>query len=132
MGLKVFVGEWYFDRDSKIDKRIMSQIKKSDCIIILLTKDGLRSNWVQLEVEHAIREKKPLIPLVEKGIEKEKLVSLQGRRYIEYDPLQPQQGLKDTLTYLKSLRLKGKRQEKTTLIASGIVAFLLLLSGVEK
>jgi hypothetical protein len=90
MGLKVFVGEWYFDRDSKIDKRIMSQIKKSDCIIILLTKDGLRSNWVQLEVEHAIREKKPLIPLVEKGIEKEKLVSLQGRRYIEYDPLHPQ------------------------------------------
>ena len=75
---------------------------------------------------------KMLIPLVEKGIADGDLAALQGRGYIEYDHGQPQQALIEVSAYVKSLKLRRQEQEKTLLIAGGILAFLLLLSGGEK
>lgn len=134
-GINVSVAEWYLAPGVRVDKKVFAQIEKSDSVVVLLTRDGLRSNWVQQEVGYALRAKKTIIPLVEKGTDSRNLASLQGKEYIEYDPLQPEQSLVRVSDYVKSLRTRKEtkeEQEKTLLLAGGILAFLLLLFGAEK
>jgi nucleoside 2-deoxyribosyltransferase len=131
-GMKVTVAEWYLTPGQRLDEKVFNKIENSDCVVILLTQNGIRSNWVQQEIGYALKSGKPLIPLVEKGITNRDLAALKGREYIEYDPYQPQQALIRTSTYVRSLKLKKEDQQKTLLIAGGILAFLLLLSGGEK
>lgn len=127
-GVKVFVAEWYLTPGERLTTKVFNQIKNSDCVIVLLTRNGIRSNWVQQEIGYALNSVKPLIPLVERGVDPKDLGRLQGIEYIEYDPYKPQQALIKVSTYVKSLKLKKEEQEKTLLIAGGILAFLLLLS----
>jgi len=131
-GVEVFVAEWYLTPGEPLDKKVFDQIEKSDCMVVLLTRNGIRSNWVQQEVGHILNTSKPLIPIVEKGIDPAYLAALQGREYIEYDPYQPQQALVRVSTYVKSLELKKTEQEKALLVAGGILALILLLSGEER
>ncbi len=131
-GVEVLVAEWYLSPGQQIDKKIFDKIEKSDCVVVLLTQNGIRSNWVQQEIGYALKCDRPLIPLVEKGIDEKELASLKGKEYIEYNSYQPQQSLIKTSTYVKSLKLKKEEQEKALLIAGGILAFLLLLSGEKK
>lgn len=131
-GLKVSVAEWYLAPGERIDKKVFGQIQRSDCVIALLTQNGIRSNWVEQEIGYSLHRNKPVIPIVEKGIDSKDLAALHGREYIEYDPSQPQQALIKTSTYVKSLKLKKEKQEKTLLVLGGLLAFLLLLSGEGK
>lgn len=126
-GVKVYVAQWYFSPGEPLDKKVFKQIDDADCMVVLLTRNGTRSKWVNQEIGYAIRDSKPLIPLVERGIMD--LGALQGREYIEYDPLNPMSALIKTSTYVKSLKLKKEEQEKALLVAGGILAFLLLLGG---
>ena len=125
--IEVSVAEWYLIPGERLDKKVFSEIEKSNCMVILLTKKGIRSNWVQQEIGYAMKSKIPIIPIVEKGAKPKELGSLQGKEYIEYDPSKPQQALVKASTYVKSLKLKKEDQEKALLVTGGIVAFLLLL-----
>lgn len=125
--IEVSVAEWYLIPGERLDKKVFSEIEKSNCMVILLTKKGIRSNWVQQEIGYAMKSKIPIIPIVEKGVKPKELGSLQGKEYIEYDPSKPQQALVKASTYVKSLKLKKEDQEKALLVTGGIVAFLLLL-----
>ncbi|MDI6704231.1 MAG: toll/interleukin-1 receptor domain-containing protein [bacterium] len=131
-GVEVFVAEWYLTPGEHLDRKVFTQIEKADCMVVLLTKNGMRSNWVQQEIGYGIKTRKPLIPLVEKGTDPGNLAALQGREYIEYDPFKPEQALIRTSTYVSSLKLRKEEQEKTLLIAGGILALFLLLSEVKK
>jgi len=132
-GVEVFVAEWYLTPEEPLDKKVFTQIESADCVVVLLTKNGVRSSWVQQEVGYALKTGKPLIPLVERGTPPSDLAALQGQEYIEYDSSQPQQALVKASTYVQSLKLKGE-QEKTLLVVGGILALLLflLLSGGKK
>jgi hypothetical protein len=131
-GIEVFVAEWYLTPGEPIDKKVFSQIEKADCFLVLLTKNGMRSNWVQQEIGYAFRTHKLIIPLLEKGTDSQDLGALEEKEYIEYDPLQPEEAFLKTSKYVKSLKLKKEEKEKTLLIAGSILALLLLLSGGEK
>ena len=131
-GVKVFVAEWYLTPGERLDKKVFEQIKKSDCIVALLTRNGIRSSWVQQEIGYSLQRDKPIIPMVEKGIEPKDLAALQGREYIEYDRYQYQQALSKLSTYVKSLKLKKEEKEKVLLVLGGLLAFLLLISGGRK
>jgi len=131
-GVEVFVAEWYFTPGERLDEKVFEQIKNSDCIVALLTRNGLRSNWVQQEIGYSLQQDKPVIPMVEKGIEPKDLAALQGREYIEYDRYQYQQALSKLSTYVKSLKLKKEDKEKVLLVLGGLLAFLLLVSGGGK
>lgn len=130
-GVQVFVAEWSLTPDEQINKKVFNRIKSADCMVALLTRNGTRVDWLQQEIMYALRTDKPIIPLVEKGINPEHLEKLQFKDYIEYDPYQPQQALVKTSGYVNSLKLKKKEQEKMLLVAGGIIAFLILLSGGE-
>jgi len=127
-----FVAEWYLTPGERLDKKVFEQIKKSDCIVALLTRNGMRSSWVQQEIGFSLQQGKPVIPMVEKGIELKDLAALQGREYIEYDRYQYQQALGKLSTYVKSLKLKKEEKEKVLLVLGGLLAFLLLISGGRK
>lgn len=128
-GVTVFVAEWYLAPGEPLQKKVTDQIQNSDCVVALLTRNGMRSNWVQQEIGHTLNFQKPIIPLVEKGVEQKELGALQGREYIEYDPERPQDALVQTARYIKSIKLKKEEREKALLVAGGIIAFLLLLEG---
>ena len=131
-GVEVFVAEWYLAPGEPVAEKVFNQIKKSDCIIVLMTRNGIRSNWVQQEIGFALQSNIPLIPLVEKGVDQRDLAALQGREYIEYDRYQPYEALMKTSTYVSSLKFQKEKREKALVTAGCILAFLLLLSGAEK
>ena len=128
-GVEVAVAEWYLSPGERLDKKMITLIEESDCVVILLTQNGMRSQWVHQEIGFALNRKKTIIPLVEKGIRTKDLGALQGKEYIEFDPFWPREALVKTASYVKSLKLKKQDKEKALLIAGGIIAFLLLLSG---
>jgi len=129
-GVEVFVAEWYLSPGERLDTKVFGQIEKSDCVVVLLTRNGIRSNWVQQEIGYSLKNpNRPLIPVVEKGIDPRELAALQLRDYVEYDPAQYQQALMKLSTYVGSLKLKKGEQEKTLLVVGGLLAFLLLVSA---
>lgn len=131
-GIKVVVAEWYLTPGEPIERKVFDQIERSDCVVALLTRNGIRSNWVQQEIGFALKTKRPLIPIVEKGVDEKDLGALRDKKYIEYDPYQPRHALIRASNYVQSLKLKKADQERTLLVAGGILAFLLLLSEGER
>ena len=127
----VFVAEWYLTPDEPLDNNAFTHIDEADCIVVLLTEHGARSPWMQQEVNYALKSGKPLIPLVKKGAHQKDLAALQGREYIEYDPENPQKALTKASSYVKLLNLKKEEREKALIIVGGILAFILLLSGIS-
>ena len=134
-GAKVFVAEWSLTPGKPFDRKVFQQIDNSHCVVVLLTRNGMRSNWVQHEIGYALKagfgKDRPLIPLVEKGVELKDLGALRGRDHVKYDPDHPQQALIRTATYVQSLKFKKEKQEKA-LLTAGILTFLLLLSGGKR
>ncbi|MBU0700887.1 toll/interleukin-1 receptor domain-containing protein [bacterium] len=127
--IKVFVAEWYLTPGEPVRKKVFEKIEKSDCIVALLTQNGVRSNWVNQEIECALKAGRTLIPIVEKGVNINDLAALQGKEYIEYDPHQYEDALSKTAGFVKLLKLKKQEQKKALLVAGGILAFFLLLSS---
>ncbi len=66
-GIEFFVAEWYLSPGERLDKKVFDAIRDCDCMVVLLTPDGVRSNWVHQEIGTALQASKPVIPIVEKG-----------------------------------------------------------------
>ncbi len=127
--IKTFVAEWYLTPGEPISEKVFAGIKESDCVVALLAQNGMRSNWVNQEIGYALNSGKPLIPIIEKGVNLSGLAALQGKEYIEYDPHQCQDALIKTASFVKSLKLNKQKQKKALFISGGILAFFLLLSS---
>ena len=128
-GVEVFVAEWYLQPGESLETKVLDQIKSSNCIVVLLTHDGIRSNWVHQEIDFSLQSNIPIIPIVERGVDSREIGALQGKEYIEYDPYEPRSTLIKLSTYIKALKLKKEEQEKTLLVLGGLLAFFLLFEG---
>ena len=129
-GVESVVAEWYLTPGEPLDKKVFDQIDKSNCVVALLTRNGIRSNWVQQEIGYSLKQDKPIIPIVEKGVKD--LAALEGKEYIEYDPYQYQEALIKLSTFVKSLKLKKEEKEKALLVLVALLVFVLLFSGKGK
>lgn len=127
-GVEISVAEWYLAPGERLDKKVLGLIDSADCVVVLLTRNGIRSNWVHQEIGYSLQRNKAVIPIVEKGIDQKDLAAFKGREYIEYDPYQPQQALNKLSTYVRALKLRKEDREKALLVLGGLLAFLLLLS----
>ncbi len=134
LGIQVFVAEWYLSPGARLDAKIKKKIRDADFVVALLSRNGIRSKWVHQEIGIALEAGKHIIPIVEKGTKPSDLAALQGREYIEYDPLHPGQALTRVIRYLNSQQLQKREQEKWRLIAAGIIGLfvLWLLAGGEQ
>ncbi|MFN8375412.1 MAG: TIR domain-containing protein [Anaerolineae bacterium] len=45
-------------------------IEKANCVVVILSPDGKQSPWVQRELDYAVTQDKPIIPLLVRGDEK--------------------------------------------------------------
>ena len=54
-------------------------------MMVFLTPNSEKSNYVHQEIGYAIRDNKPIIPLVEVGVSSEVLGLLEGRECIRFD-----------------------------------------------
>lgn len=134
MGINVYVAEWYLAPGTPVSRKVFEQIDNSNCVVAVLTRNGIRSQWVHQEIGYARKANKPIIPLVEKGVRREQLASLQGIAYIEYSPYTPTDAIIKLSTFIKSQKLKKEEQEETLLVGGALLTLLLLLllSGEKK
>ncbi|MFQ6003507.1 MAG: toll/interleukin-1 receptor domain-containing protein, partial [Candidatus Zixiibacteriota bacterium] len=42
-GIEVFVAEWYLAPGQSLSQKVFNEIQKSDCVVALLTQNGVRS-----------------------------------------------------------------------------------------
>ena len=63
-GVIVYIAKYFPEPGKPLAQKIMENIKDSDCLLVLLSKDSTPSEWVQQEIGAAKMSKKLIIPLV--------------------------------------------------------------------
>lgn len=127
--IDVYIAEYDLKPFELLSNKVTANIKNSDCVIVLLTKNGVKSKYVHNEIGIAIGYGKPIIPIVEKGTAIHDLAVLQGREYIEYNPAYPQEVLLKTSNYVKSLKLNKEQKQNTLLAVGGFISLFLILAN---
>ncbi len=102
-------------------EKIKTNIKESNCVVAIMTKNGSRSEMVQREIATAEAHKIPVMPIVEKGVVLKG--ALAGIEYLELDKRHPDQALKNLSTYLR----KRKKQADNKLIGSLVLVGLAII-----
>lgn len=102
-------------------EKIETNIKNSNCVVAIMTKNGSRSEMVQQEIAIAKTHKIPVMPIVEEGVVLKG--ALVGIEYLELDKRHPDQALKDLSTYLRKL----KKQTDNKLIGSLVLVSLAII-----
>ena len=142
-GIKLIVAEHHFDVERTVTEKIKDQIRSADFALILLTKNGFDSKFVQQEIGFINSQKMPFIQLVEKGIEKQITGFNFGREYISYDRESPEKSIEKTkdemIKFLtrkrKKEQIKKTEEQKTNnqlKIGLGILASLIALAFLLK
>jgi hypothetical protein len=121
-GVNVYVSEWSPEPGRGLAEKIQSQIDASDCVLILLTKEGGRSLSVGQEIGYA-KGKKPIIPIVEKGTDVG--VLLQGLEYIPFDRTNPAGAVSAAVNFIA--KLKGQKELEQIILAGALLVFFLWL-----
>ena len=108
-----------------ISEKIKKLIMQSDCVVALLTKNGVSSNWVNQEIGYALG-KKPLIPIVESDIPPQSLGFLEG---VEHIPLywgNIERSLTQLVSWTTHLKTEKEESEKLKVLAIVILGVLSL------
>lgn len=85
--IKCYIYEFFPEYGEYIPETIKKIIKDCRTVIILLTKDGVQSQWVNQEMGMAFALDRRIIPIVEKNVEIKGFVEL--RQYIDYEKNNP-------------------------------------------
>ena len=111
------------ERDPKfgqsLAQKVESALRGCDCLVGLLTKGGSASAYVNQEIGLAVGLNKPIIPIVEKGLDIRGLRT--GVEWIEFDRDRPQACLLKLLPHMVG---RAAAKEKANLIGLLIVGGL--------
>jgi hypothetical protein len=100
-GCFVYIAELQPQPGSIVTQKVERMIEESDYIIALLTKDGLRSPFVNYEIGFAKKANKPIIPLVEYGI---KVPYFEGIDVLYFNKEDPEQTIEWLMGYFNQIR----------------------------
>src|SRR6185437_2355660 len=98
-----------------IGEKLMREIDRCDALVALLTKAGSQRHAISLEIGCALKAQKPVIAIVENGIDFEGYTLLQGREYVPLDRTKPASALLAVQEALK----KHRNNQVTELILWG-------------
>ena len=125
VGVEPYIYEHDQRPGQSVAEKVKSQIAASDAVIVLLTTKGADSSYVQQEIGVAVAHNKPVLPLVEEGVEEAKLAMLKGLEYVRFDGAKPDDALGAMAGEIQ--RLHGKKQSRQQLyFAIGLVALLII------
>lgn len=132
-GITVYLAEENPEPDRPLAQKILDNIKSSNCMIVLLTAIGYRSQYVNQEVGAAKMSNLPVIPLVEKGIKTRIRGLLEGIEYILFDKTNPREAIKKVVNYVsrRAERLDSEIQKREAAInAIAVILFVIIISVI--
>lgn len=123
MGIEVYVAGYYPELGESLPNKIERNIDSSDAMVVLLTRMGARSAWVQQEIGFAKAKNKLIIPLVDEG---EKIKGfIMDKEYLKINP----ENIQETIDKLlpKINKLKTQKETNQVLLWGGIAIFAVWL-----
>ena len=129
-GIGVYLAEEHPEPGRMLSEKITENIKSSDCMIVLLTDIGIRSQYVNQEIGAARMIDKPIVPMVEKTIESKIGGLLAGMEYILFDKTDPSEALEKVVSYVSHLKLKLEieTQKREVINAIAICALIAMFA----
>jgi hypothetical protein len=118
-GIEASVAQLSLSPGELMSERVRQGIAASDCVLVILSQDGGRSDLVNQEVGLAVGSQRLIVPIVEVGLQPKGF--LEHREYISFDPKNPVDAINRAVTYLHNQKISKASQEK----ASGAVLFAL-------
>jgi hypothetical protein len=109
VGVEAYLGVYDREPGSPLGAKIQRSIDASDLVVVLLTKKGVESAWVNQEVGYAIGRGKKVLPFVEKGLDTEGM--LHGVEYFVFDPAKPVDQVATMTNYLSYLNSQKQLDE---------------------
>lgn len=120
----VHIAESQIKAGTRLSEKVSKLINQSDCVLAILTIEGVRSKWVNQEIGFAVRGGKLVVPIVEEGVQVKGF--LESLEYIPFDRRNPYDAVTRAVEYLRTLAIRKEEQERGRLIFGG----LLLLFGL--
>ncbi|MGB9760530.1 MAG: toll/interleukin-1 receptor domain-containing protein [Thermoproteota archaeon] len=118
VNISCYLSELYPEPGVSLWKKIQKMIENADVVIVLYTKNANYSPFVNQELGAAVSKGKPIIPIVEEGVEIKGALS--GLEYIKLDNQNPTNTLTQVIEALKNFIQKKQSLE-------GVAAVLLLV-----
>jgi hypothetical protein len=147
LGISVYLAEHDPKPGTVVADKVEAAIERSQAVVVLITTNSVDSAYVQQEVRIAHRSRKPIVPIVEKGIDTRQLGILQGVEYLELDLAQPAETMAKMTASLQPLVLKQLEAMKVTapvpqtvgadaatallLIGLGLILGLMVLTAIS-
>lgn len=130
-GFTPLIAEDDLSLSETITEKVERLINSSELAVVVLTKNGQSTAFVQQEIGYLQKSKKPMLILVEKGIEEEVSGFLYGRDYLTIDPEDLETALTKTEERILSFNLLWKRG-KFIAVAVLTVFVLFLIWGFSR
>ena len=104
LDIEAFVAEYKQEAGTELWEKIQRMIEKSYVIIVLLTIDGVKSNWVKREVTIAKTLDKKFIPVVETGVKDDIPIPLRELEYVSFSKENPIETIEKICFQLRELK----------------------------
>lgn len=146
IGISLLIAEHHNELEKSITEKIEGLIRQCDVGLILLTKNGYRSKFVQQEIGYIKSCDKAILQIVQAGLENKITGFLYGRDFILYDPENPQVAtqkikrslirhweqlkkheIKTTFERIKKEKEEREKNENETKVALGVFAGIIIL-----
>jgi hypothetical protein len=128
-GIEAYVAAKDVQPGGVLSDKLVKNIKTSNCLVAIMTKDGVMSGTLQNELGVAKASKIRIVPLVEEGVDPKGVLS--GIEQLRFDKDHPDQALKDAAIYLSKLKKQADADFIGILILAGLT-ILVLMSGSNK
>ena len=136
LGISVYLAEHDYQPGRMLAQKVSDAIHRCHAVVVLITTASVNSAYVQQEVGIAHECEKPIVPIVEKGIDTRQLGILQGIEYLELDLEHPADTMAKMTASLQPLVLKQLSSMKVsfsvtqTTVPDPATAFLLIGLGL--
>lgn len=124
--INYYLAERHPNFGHQLTEKIKAAIRQAHCVLVLWTRDGAHSEWVNQEVGFAEQLGRLIIPIVESGATPKGF--LVGKEYISLDRADPEKTILAATEYLERIRMAEESKQKAALVVLGILGLLFLLS----
>jgi hypothetical protein len=130
-GINVYLAEEDLQLGKSLPEKIIRNIISANCMVVLLTDTGIRSQFVNQEIGVASANNKLIIPMVEKKVKNKVKGLLEGRELIIFDKHKRDNAIGRVRSYISDIKLtiELKMEEREELlIFLAAVAFIVLFA----
>jgi hypothetical protein len=128
-GIALYLAERVSGLGHQLSDKVREAILRSDCVLVLWTRDGQHSAWVNQELGFARASGELIVPIVEVGCAPKGF--LEGLEYAPLDMEQIGDTIRQTVAYLDARRVE-KEQQNAILGVIAILGAVVLLAHAEK